>query len=411
MNIQMQSLPPPLVGPIDGRAKKFDWRGFMIDSARTKFEPETIIKVLELAARYGFNKFHWHLTNDAGWRFHVPEYPLLTEVSAFLPRNKFDDYTNLHADTLLRALGQAPDRWTNGFYTDEEIGRIASKAEELGIEIIPEVDLPGHMMAAIKAYPHLGRPEGLPLPEGSMRDHMWWPARNDLLWPTDEAAEFVRVILNRVMDILPSGWVHVGGDECAYKQWASDPNIDYWLEARGVDRVENLQNWFLGIAKEVVRGRGRQLVAWDEVCDISDDPDILIMAWDEERAEARVENVQNPLICADARFLYLNRIDPNSSKPQKGMLPGISVEQILTAQLPVVQKAQTKGVQTCVWSEFILDESDLMSMMFPRFLAVSERMWSPDLATGNGTASEKVLNHAKKRVAKEYRVLKESGVL
>lgn len=411
MSKQFQSLPKPLVGPVEGRNQKCEWRGLMIDSARTRFEPETIIKVLELASRYGFNKFHWHLTNDAGWRFHVPEYPLLTEVSAYLPRNSFDDYTNLYDDTLAKALEQTPHKWSNGYYTDEEIRRTGSKAEELGIEIIPEVDLPGHMMAAIRAYPRLGRPEGLPLPEGSMREHMWWPARNDLLWPTDEAAQFIRTILNRIMDLLPSRWIHVGGDECAYKQWESDPNIDSWLERRDVDKVESLQNWFMEIAKEEVRGRGRQLVAWDEVAEISDDPEILIIAWDEDRAEARMDKVQNPLVCADARFLYLNRVDPNSEVPQKGMLPGISVDQILTAPLPMVSKQQAKGIQTCLWSEFILDESDLMSMMFPRFLAVAERIWNPDSELAGGLTSEKILNDAKKRVAEEYRVLQESGIL
>jgi hexosaminidase len=124
-----------------------------------------------------------------------------------------------------------------------------------------------------------------------------------------------------------------------------------------------------------------------------------------------VDKVQNPLVCADARFLYLNRVDPNSGVPQKGMLPGISVDNILTAPLPMVSKQQAKGIQTCLWSEFILDESDLMSMMFPRFLAVAERIWNPDSELAEGLASEKILNDAKKRIAEEYRVLQESGIL
>lgn len=381
----------------------------MIDSARTRFDPQTIIRTLELAGRYGFNRFHWHLTNDAGWRFEVPEYPLLTEVGAYLPRPSFDDYTNLYGDSLTRALDEAPGKWSNGFYTDQEIRLVAAKAAELGIEIIPEVDLPGHMMSAIRAYPHLGRPEGLPLPEGSMREHMWWPARNDLLWPTDEAAEFVRTILRRIMDLIPSKWVHVGGDECAYQQWASDPDIDSWLRLRGVDRVEHLQAWFLDIAKEEVRSRGRELVAWDEVSDITDDPDILIMAWDEDRAEERVKDINNPLVYADARYFYLNRIDPDSELPQKGMVPPITVDSVLTADLPITQRSQVKGMHTCLWSEFILDTDDLMSMMFPRFLAVAERMWNPELI--DGEASRSALEDAKDRVAREYEVLRAAGVV
>src|SRR5699024_203356 len=117
-----------------------------------------------------------------------------------------------------------------------------------GMTVVPEIDLPGHMMAAILAYPELGRPEGLPLPTGSMRRHMWWPARNDLLWPTDQAQKFVEAVMARVVELFPDSHVHIGGDECAYQQWASDPEIGKWLELRGVADVPSLQSWFMHVA-------------------------------------------------------------------------------------------------------------------------------------------------------------------
>src|SRR5699024_9222202 len=144
------SLPEPLVGPVTGRCPRFQWRGFMIDSARTRFSVPVIKRVITLAARYGFNILHWHLTDDQGWRFEVPGYPRLTEA-AYLPRDTFDDYHSLNGDTRERAIAEAPARWTNGYYSDAEIAEVVEHATCQGIEVVPEVDLPGHMMAAITA--------------------------------------------------------------------------------------------------------------------------------------------------------------------------------------------------------------------------------------------------------------------
>src|SRR5699024_11479129 len=142
---------------------------------------------------------------------------------AYLPRDTFDDYHSLNGDTRERAIAEATARWTNGYYSDAEIAEVVEHATSQGIEVVPEVDLPGHMMAAITAYPHLGRPAGLPLPEGSMREHMWWPARNDLLWPTEEAREFAKPPMARIPNFFPAPPVHSGATDAATDHWPSDP--------------------------------------------------------------------------------------------------------------------------------------------------------------------------------------------
>jgi len=394
------SLPEPLVGPVTGRCPRFQWRGFMIDSARTRFSVPVIKRVITLAARYGFNILHWHLTDDQGWRFEVPGYPRLTEA-AYLPRDTFDDYHSLNGDTRERAIAEAPARWTNGYYSDAEIAEVVEHATSQGIEVVPEVDLPGHMMAAITAYPHLGRPAGLPLPEGSMREHMWWPARNDLLWPTEEAKEFVEAAMRRISELFPGTHVHIGGDECAYEQWASDPDIDDRLRLRGVTEVPQLQNWFTSVATEVLRENGKAVVAWDEATEITDDEELLIIAWQEETGMARAMASGLPFVFADARTLYLNRIDPEVPTPQKGMVPGITVSDILTAPWPETNSERCIGIQACVWSEFVLDGDDLLSLAFPRLLAVAERIWNPDID------SEEV----EVLVRREYAVLRDAALL
>ncbi len=395
------ALPAPEVGPVIGREPRFGWRGLLLDSARTRFPVATICHVISLAARYGFNRLHWHLTDDQGWRFEVPEYPLLTGPAADLPRGRFDDYGSLHGDTRERAVIEAEERWTNGFYSDDEIREVVAHATALGVEIVPEVDVPGHMAAAILAYPELGRPLGLPLPEGSMREHMWWPARNDLLWPTDAARTFVAAVMRRVAELFPGPYVHIGGDECAFLQWSSDPEIDRWLELRGVDRVEKLQEWFMDDASRVLRENGKSVAAWDEATEITDAEDLLIIAWDEQRGMERIAQATQPYVFADARTLYLNRVDPDGAESQKGMTPAISIRDILGASWPEIDDERCVGIQACVWSEFVLDGNDLLTMLFPRLLAVAERLWNPDVDVAEAGG----------RIAREYELLHTAGLL
>ncbi|MGF3056545.1 family 20 glycosylhydrolase [Microbacterium sp. YY-01] len=394
-------LPAVAVGPTRGRQSRFLWRGLMIDSARTRHSVATIKRVIELASRYGFNRLQWHLTDDQGWRFHVPEYPNLTAEAAFLPRDTFDDYHALRGDTRARASQEQDDKWHNGFYTDADIAEVVAHAQRHGVMIVPEVDLPGHMMAAIMAYPELGRPTGLPLPEGSMREHMWWPARNDLLWPTDEAQNFIVAVMRRVIELFPAPYVHIGGDECAHQQWASDPDIDAWMTLRGVERPDQLQGWFMQQAADVLRAHGRQVAVWDDACQLWNDDEALVIAWDEDRGMERIKNANQQFVFADARYLYLNRVDPHAQHPQKGMLPAISVNDILTATWPESNHERCVGLQACVWSEFVLDGNDLLAMLFPRLLAVAERMWNP-----SPDAAEAAV-----RIAQEYAALQSAGVL
>ncbi|MDT0157795.1 family 20 glycosylhydrolase [Microbacterium sp. ARD32] len=396
-----QLLPEVGVGPVPGRSSRFEWRGLLIDSARTRYPVPVLKRVVELASRYGFNRLHWHLTDDQGWRFEVPEYPLLTAQAAHLPRGRFDDYDSLAGDSRERALAEQDERWTNGFYTDDEIAELVAHADEHGILIVPEVDVPGHMTAAIGAYPGLGRPAGLSLPGGSMREHMWWPARDDLLWPTDEARDFVQAIMRRVAELFPGPYVHIGGDECAFQQWASDPRIGEWMRLRGASEVKQLQGWFMDVAAQTLRKSGKQVAVWDEACDLWDDPDALVIAWDEARGMERIARASQRFVLADARTLYLNRVDPDAVPAQKGMIPGITVCDILTADWPELRDERCIGIQAGVWSEFVLDGDDLLSMLFPRLLAVAERLWSSEV---DATVSAE-------RVAREYAALREAGVL
>lgn len=209
-----------------------------------------------------------------------------------------------------------------------------------------------------------------------MREHMWWPARDDLLWPSEPAMAFLTAALRRIAHLFPGPYVHIGGDECAYLQWASDPEMAEHLRSRGLSRVEDLQAWFMAAATQVLAEQGKRVAVWDEAAELVDE-DALVVAWDEERGMARAMEAPQPFVFADARSLYLNRIDPDGPPDQMGMLPGISVTDILTSSWPEAGNERCVGVQACAWSEFILDGDDLFRTLFPRLLAVAERLWNP----------------------------------
>lgn len=397
-------LPPVVAGPVAGRESRFSWRGLLLDSARTRYDVAEIKRVIELGARYGVNRLHWHLTDDQGWRIEIPEFPLLAQIGGSLERTRFDDYDSLSGDTRELAVRETPARWCNGFYTDAEIAEVIAHADAHGILVVPEIDLPGHMMAAITAYPSLGRPEGLPLPEGSMREHMWWPARNDLLWPTDEARDFLATVLRRVASLFPGPYVHIGGDECAYLEWESDPQMAGYLAERGVNKLEDLQGWFMAEAATVLAERGKKIVAWDEAAGIVGE-DALLMAWDEERGMERVAETAHEFVFTDARTLYLCRVDPDAvdadGNGQKGMVPAISVTDILSAPWPLTRDERCVGIQACAWSEFMLDGEDMLSLLFPRLIAVAERWYGDEIDVPASAQA----------VAREYAVLVSSGLL
>lgn len=379
----LEQLPPPLVGPIPGRTAAKTWRGILLDSARTRFNTSTICKLLHLMHRYGYNRLHWHLTDDAGWRFTVPEYPRLTEIGAHLPRNSFAHYHSLTADSVARGIAEQDEKWQNGYYTDEEIAEIVETADELGIIIMPELDLPGHMKAAIDSYPELGRPKNLPLPKWGRPNlqppEARLPAANDLLWPTEESLKFLRTVLHRVADLFPhSPVIHIGGDECALHQWETDPEMPKHLIKLKLTDEAQLQQWFMNRAAEYLKEKNRTIGVWDDVCETNPNIEGLLFGWDHETGMERVRSAKAPYVYADCRILYFNRIDPTQPK-QIGMLPAISIEEVLTNPWAEYYSTRCEGVQVSAWAEFILDESALLSHLFPRVLAVAERVWNPQL--------------------------------
>lgn len=373
---------PSLIGPKQvGASPKqvMPWRGVLIDSARSFYPASELLGIIDLLGRYGFNRLHWHLSDDQGWRLPIPEYPLLAQVSAQLKRGDFSHYDCLSPTTLSAAEHLAADGgWRNGCYTESQIRHLVSYAQDRGITIVPEIDLPGHMAAAIKAYPHLGRPADAPIPTGSVREQMYWPAQNDLLWPSDQSVAFIKAVLRQVTKLFPGPYVHIGGDECAYPQWLADPILRSWMADHQLQDGPALQAWFTQIALKELYAASKQPLVWDEACQLVD-AGALVVAWNGAKGMRRIHDCPQRYIYARDSELYLNRIDPRGQADQLGMVPGISVVDLLSHHWPEASDSRCLGVQACFWGEFILNTDLLLQMMFPRLLAVASRCWAPNL--------------------------------
>lgn len=374
----------------------FAWRGILLDSARTMWAVETILELLELMARYRFNRLHWHLTDNCGWRLPVPGYPRLVEISAQLPRMAFDEYGNVDPQKLAQYQNRARFLNNSGFYSYDNIAEIVEKATELGIEIVPEIDLPGHMEAVILAYPDLGNPLFHTLPKEINGKVL----RNNLLWPNEQSFEFIEASLTKVAELFPSSIVHIGGDECDFEFWEQNPEGQQWMMENDITSGKEIQGLFMQKARKILAYHGKKVGVWDEAVATNLFGDEIVFAWQEEKGVPNALASAHPWVFCDANYLYLNRLAGAANTEPIGMYGVITPEIILEMQIPKSEKLL--GIQASAWCEFIPGREELYYQLFPRLLAAAERAWC-----GNQVDPKEAIQ----RVNAEYQILKQSGLM
>lgn len=350
---------------------RYSWRGVMLDSARTFWPVSTVCELLALMARYRLNTLHWHLCDDAGWRFTVADYPKLTTIGATLKREEFMWYTNVDPQKAAEAYKLAPSDSASGYYTDDELRLVVDYAHSLGIQIIPEVDLPGHMGAAIRAYPELGDPALAKLPAAQ------WTHRNDVLWPSEKSTNFIHAALDKITNIFPSKIVHIGADEVNFAAWEADANLMHVAAQSSLDSGAQIQGEFIAQARAHLAKSGHRLAIWDDALEAHADVlsgNEVVTAWQGNESIKHAINSGHDWIFADSSLLYLNHVaGPVDSEPA-GMFDGISVADILAASIPA--NDHLLGVQAAIWCEFIPTRDLLYYHLFPRLLAVAQIAWS-----------------------------------
>lgn len=356
-------------------APAFGWRGYMLDVSRHFFTVEEVKEVLDLIAAQKFNRFHWHLTDDQGWRIHINSYPKLTEVGAWRADriNTDERYSDWWGRAPLQA-GEEPSY--GGYYTQEEIREIVAYAKARHIEVVPEIDMPGHSQAAVAAYPEIGCVDALPhVATGGV-------FKNNTLNPGKEVTyEFAEQVLNEVMDLFPFDYVHIGGDECNKSQWKKDPDAQRKMQEEGLKTEEELQSYFIRQMEEIINARGKIMIGWDEILEGGLAPNATVMSWRGEAGGLAAIEAGHEVIMTPSKYCYLDLkqghddLEPNLGY-SRVLLSTAYNYQVIPDSLTAKEASLIKGIQANMWTESISDWGKFTYMNLPRLYAVAENAWS-----------------------------------
>lgn len=357
-------------------APRFQWRGFMLDEGRHFFGKEEVKRVLDMMATYKMNRFHWHLTEDQGWRIEIKKYPKLTEVGAW-------------RDSKVLAYGDVKtdgERY-GGFYTQKDIKEVVEYAKKKFIEIVPEIDIPGHSQAAIAAYPEF-------LACDPQNEHDVWLRQGvsaDVINVANpKAVQFAKDVIDELTELFPFGYIHLGGDECPTQKWEKNEECKALLNEIGSTKFRDLQLHFYKQLKEHIAAKPanqqRQLIFWNEVLHGNTElmgNDITIMAWigANKAAKQAAKLGMNTILSPQIPY-YINRKQANLPTEPKTQGQGTeTVEAVYNYQplngVDAELQPYYMGVQANFWSEWVLEPSTLEYLILPRLAAVAEAGWTP----------------------------------
>lgn len=329
--------------------KPFPIRSFMLDVSRHFFDVNTVKKVIDTLHANNYNYFHWHLTDDQGWRIQLDKYPLLTEVGAWRMEE---------------------GKKVGGFYTKKDIREVVAYAQKKGIEIIPEIDLPGHSSALLAAYPNLGC-TGKTVPIRTKGGIYF-----SVFCPTTENQLIIQDILSEITELFPGKYFHIGGDEIIRKNWRKSDEIKKYMQDNDLKNYAALQNFFIMETSNFLKTKGKETIVWGDLVTKEDfSKDLIIMSWkNRDNAITALKN-GNKVIITDRHFTYFNHLESNKGKKKivyylQGQIPREKTAQFnlydRSEELTVDQKKKIIGGGACLWTELIEDEETLFDRIDPR---------------------------------------------
>lgn len=352
---------------------RYAWRGVHLDVARHFMPKQWILRLVDLAALHKLNVLHLHLTDDQGWRFQVERYPLLTETGAWRRRSPVGHARDNRFDRVPHG----------GYYTHADLREIVSYARRRHVTVVPEIDMPGHMQAAIAAYPELGNTDAGKGRDKPLRVWSRWGISRHVLNLEDETVEFCRNILDEVMDVFPGPYVHLGGDECPTAEWHLSPRAQKHLRALGLRHERQMQGWFTNRASERIVATGRRIVAWDEAVDAGAAADTIIMAWRADGHMGRwAAELGHQVVMAPEYWTYLDWAQSDDEGEPLAIRGTTTVRDVyefdpVPRGLSERAKDNIIGAQAQLWTEYVPDAHHAEYMYFPRLCAFSEVVWSP----------------------------------
>ncbi|SJN18436.1 beta-N-acetylhexosaminidase [Sphingobacterium sp. JB170] len=350
---------------------RYAYRGALLDVGRYFFPVSFVKQYIDLMARYKMNTFHWHLTDDPGWRIEIKRYPKLTSVGAY--RNQ----------TLIGHQKEPPLQFdgtrNGGFYTQDEIKEIVAYAAERYITVIPEIEMPGHSLAALAAYPHLACGDD----PGPFEVAQRWGVVGDVYCAGKESTfEFLENVLDEVLELFPSSYIHLGGDECPKTKWEACKYCQQRIKDENLKNEHELQSYFIQRMEKYLNAKGRRIIGWDEILEGGLAPNATVMSWRGTKGGIAAAKQGHDVIMTPSSYVYLDHRESKSAEEPLTNGKFTPLEKVYSydptpVELSPEEQKHILGVQANLWTEFIATENKAFYMLFPRFLAVAEVGWTP----------------------------------
>lgn len=362
----------------------FGWRGMHLDVGRHFFPVEFIKKYIDFLAMYKMNIFHWHLTEDQGWRLEIKKYPRLTEFGAWRNRSMVGHYNE----------NRYKEGRYGGFYTQAEAKEIVKYAADRHITVIPEIELPGHASAAIASYPNLGC-------TGKQIEVVGkWGVFEDIYCPKEETFKFLEDVLTEVMAIFPSKIIHIGGDEAPKTQWEKSPIAQEVIKREGLKDEHELQSYFIQRIEKFLNKHGRQIIGWDEILEGGLAPNAKVMSWRGFEGGIEAAKQHHDVVMTPGDYVYFDHYQGNPKNEPVAIGGYTTVEKVysfnpIPKSLNEVEKKFILGAQGNVWTEYIPTTDHVEYMVFPRIAALTEVLWG----------TNKNYNEFQNRLLKHFKVL------
>lgn len=347
---------------------RFGYRGLHLDVCRHIFPVEFVKKYIDLLAKHKFNRFHWHLTDDQGWRIEIKKYPKLQQIAAY------------RSGTVIGHAGHSNKYDTiryGGYYTQEEVKEVVKYAADRYVTIIPEIEMPGHATAAIAAYPQLG----------CRGDQVQTERTFGVFDPIfcagqDNTFNFLQDVLTEVMDLFPGTYIHIGGDEAPKTRWKECPHCQKRIKDNGLKDEHELQSYFIRRIEKFVNSKGKRIIGWDEILEGGLAPDATVMSWRGEEGGIAAAKENHDVIMTPGGWCYFDHYqDTSKTEPMSigGLTPvrKVYTYEPLPAQLTPEQSKHILGAQANLWTEYILSPQHAEYMVYPRACALAEVVWSP----------------------------------
>jgi hexosaminidase len=385
---------------------RFVYRGMHLDEGRHFFGMDFVKKYIDFIAMYKLNTFHWHLTEDQGWRIEIKKYPKLTTVGGFRNAN---------------IIGRYPGKGSNntrygGFYTQAQIKEIVKYAADRFVTIIPEIEMPGHASAAIAAYPELScfpnestpaiptmhsaaTLEALKKP-GTKIVQETWGVFDDVFTPTENTFTFLQNVLDEVMALFPSTYIHIGGDECPKESWKRSEFCQKLIKEKGLKDEHGLQSYFIGRIEKYLNSKGRQIIGWDEILEGGLAPNATVMSWRGEKGGIEAAKEKHNVIMTPGGWMYFDH--QQNKKEDSVTIGGYTTIQKVYSYEPLPKEMDPAdykyvlGAQANVWTEYMNNTAKAEYMVFPRISALSEVLWT-NKENKSWPSFEKKLLHEFKR--------------